>query len=313
LEGKFLSLVQTLNEKPKHLIKSPSAVTFVPQFCVYLVTESTCNQIGVYEENFSFRSWLQAGNSTNKLVNPSAIICLKNGYVAISDKTHLHILDSTLTCCQSIPGSYRCLAEGLELTLFSIMHSSSQVFLKVLKMDELNEFKWNYETELLVAQDDLDRASSPSCRNILVHKNIVYISDSGLKKVYMVDITTRRQTSSLLKFHQPSGLSVDDKDNILISDCCKIILCDSKLQTSRVLIEGLLFVTDLFRHENFFFAIISEQEMGASIIKLEITDTSGDNFIKSWFEKGLSRSREKTRCNNANKPITPINRNLSIK
>ena len=139
-----MSLVQTLNEKPKHLIKSPSAVTFVPQFCVYLVTESTCNQIGVYEENFSFRSWLQAGNTIDQLENPSTIICLKNGHVAILDQTHLHILDSTLTRCQSIPGSYRCLAEGSELSLFTILQTSSQAFLKVLKIDELNLYKWNY-------------------------------------------------------------------------------------------------------------------------------------------------------------------------
>ena len=167
------------------------------------------------------------------------------------------------------------------------------------------------QTEILVAQDNLDRASSSSCRNILVHKNMVYISDTGLKKVYMVDLSTQRQTASQLQFHNPSGLSADDKDNILISDCCKIIICDSKLQTSRVLIEGLLFVTDLFRHGNFVLAIKTRQGTEASIIKLKITDNSGDDFIKSWFEKGLSRNSEKTRSNNANKPIAQITRKLA--
>ena len=311
LDGKFLSLVQPFNGKPKHFIKSPSAVTFVPQFGVYFVTDSTSNKIGVYEENFQFRSWLQAGNTINQLENPSSIICLKNGHVAILDQTHLHIFDSTLTSCQSIPGSYRCLAEGSELTLFTILQNSSQAFLKVLKMHELNLYKWTHSTELLVAQDNLDWASSSSCRNILVHKNMVYISDTGLKKVYMVDLSTQRQTASHLQLHQPSGLSADDKDNILISDCCKIIICDSKLQTSRVLIEGLLFVTDLFRHGNFFLAIKSRRGTEASVIKLKITDKSSD-FIKSWFEKGLSRNSEKTRSKNANKTIASITRNLAI-
>ena len=304
LEGKFLSLVQPINEKPKHWIKSPSSVTFVPQFCVFLVTESTSNKIGVYEENFSFRSWLQAGNTNSELVKPSTIICLENGYVAILDQTNLHILDSTLTCCQSFPGSYCCLAEGSELTLFTILQSCAQVFLKVLKMDELNLYKWNYETEVLVTQENLDWASSSCCQNILVHKNVVYISDSGLKKVYMVDHSTQRQTSSQLQLHQPSGLLADDKDNILIADCCRIIVCDSKLQTFRVVIEGLLFITELFRHGNFVLAITSRNGTEASLLKLEIGDTSGDNFIKSWFEQGMSRIRARTRSNNANKHIS---------
>ena len=94
-------------------------------------------------------------------------------------------------------------------------------------MDQNFIFKWSYATELIVAQKYPDWGLS-SCNYLTINKGIVYISDTGLKKVYMVDLKTHHQAASQLSFEQPSGLMVDEKDNVLVADCCKIVIQSCK-------------------------------------------------------------------------------------
>ena len=116
----------------------------------------------------------------------------------------------------------------------------------------------------------------------------------------MVDRRTHKQSTSELSLNRPSGILVDE-DNILIADCCKIVLCDSMLQASRVLIDGLPFLSELVRHGNCVLAIQSKHTE-ATILKLEMTQESSNyDFINSWFEKSLETLNEETRSNNANK------------
>ena len=275
------------------------SLTFVPQFDVFLIADHVTNRIGVYEEDFSFRSWLHIGG-TSPIENPFRISCLKNGFVAILDERHLHILDTTMHLCQSIPGSYCGLGEGPDGILVVMLKSSQKTFVKMLKMDENYVFKWNYATELVVAQGCQDWAISTCCKYIVCTKECIYISDFGLKKIYMVDRRTHKQSTSPLSLNQPSGILVDE-DNFLIADCCKIVLCDSLLQTSRVLIDGLPFLCELIRHGDYVLAIQSKHAE-TTILKLEMRqESTHDNFINAWFEKSLKTIDEETRSNNADK------------
>lgn len=304
LENKFLQLLWESDTENGlgNQMKMPTSVTFVPQFRIFLVTEMSLNRIGVYEEeHFVFRNWLQFDNSFSPIINPSTILCLGNGFVAILDENNLHILDASMSLCQAIPGSFHGLTEGSSGTILTILQSSAKAFLKVLKIDQDQVYKWTYSTELVVAQEFHEWSVRSKCEYLLMNRNMVYISDIGLKKVYMVDLTTHHQTASRLTFNKPAGLLVDDSDNILISDCCKIFLSDSKLQTFRVLIDGFPFLSELVRHGNLVIAVRSKQSTEATLAKLKITGSvSNENFINSWFEKGLGRSRDKTRSCNAN-------------
>ena len=291
-----LCLLSTPDVKIRHNI---SSVTFVPQFDIFLIADQVTNRIGVYEEDFSFRSWLHIG-STSPIENPFRIICLKNGFVAILDERHLHVLDTSMNLCQSIPGSFCALGDGSDGILVTMIKSSHKAFVKLLKMDENYVYKWTYATELVVAQESPDWAISSCCKYIVCTKRCIYISDIGMKKIYMVDRRTHKQSTSELSLNRPSGILVDE-DNILIADCCKIVLCDSMLQASRVLIDGLPFLSELVRHGNCVLAIQSKHTE-ATILKLEMTqESSNDDFINSWFEKSLETLNEETRSNNANK------------
>ena len=295
-ENNSLTVVSTLAGKQGSKVNrmyTPTSVTFVPHFGIFLVAEPSDNKIGVYEENFELRSWLQVGSTGGPLENPSTLLCLDNGFIVILDQRNLHILDTSMSLCQSIPGTFHGLAQGPDATLFTILRSSAKSILKVLRMDQNFIFKWSYATELIVAQKYPDWGLS-SCNYLTINKGIVYISDTGLKKVYMVDLKTHHQAASQLSFEQPSGLMVDEKDNVLVADCCKIVLCDSKLQVFKVLIDGLPFLCDILQHGSFVLAIKTDQTK-STILKLKQTETPTDHFIKSWFEKGLVKHEERMR------------------
>ena len=296
LEKNSLAVSSTLagkqGSKVNHM-NTPTSVTFVPQFGIFLIAEPSVNKIGVYEENFDLRSWLQVGSTRGPLENPSTLLCLDNGFIVILDQRNLHILDTSMSLCQTIPGTFYGLAEGPDVTLFTILQSPAKSILKVLKMDQNFIFKWSYATELIVAQKYPDWGLS-SCNYLTINKSMVYISDTGLKNVYMVDLKTHYQSESPLSFEEPSGLMVDEKDNVLVADCCKIVICDSKLQVFRVLIDGLPFLCDILRHGSFVLAIQSNQTK-STIIKLQQTERPTDQFINSWFEKGLVKNEARMR------------------
>ena len=281
------------------IFQNVTSVTFVPQFGIFLIADQVTNRIGVYEEDFSFRSWLHIGGAS-PIENPLRITCLKNGFLAILDERHIHVLDTSMNLCQSIPGSFCGLGEGPEGILVTLLKSSHKTFVKLLKMDEKYVFKWTYATELVVAQESHNSTISSCCNYIVCTEECIYISDIILKKIYMIDRRTHNQSTSQLSLNQPSGMLVDE-DKLLIADCCEIVLCDSSLQTSQVLIDGLPFLSELVRHGNHVLAIQSKHAE-TTILKLEFgQQSSNEDYINSWFEKSLETVNEETRSNNADK------------
>ena len=274
-------------------IKHPSSVTFVPQFCVFLVSERSSRRLGVFEENFKFRTWL---NTEYPLIDPSKILCLSNGFIVIVDQENLHIHDASLSFIQTICGCFHGLTEGANGVIFTIQQSTEKSFLKGLKKYENDlVYKWTYSTELVVAQEFSEWSLLSECRFLLFDKNLLYITDSGLQKLYIVDLITHKQIASQVQLERPAGLLMDDCGNLLISDCCRIISWNTSLQTSHIMIDGIPHLTELVRYQNRILALRSKKRGEAIIAELCTFQGCKDSLPKTWFDHAVCRNVAKTR------------------
>ena len=280
-------------------MKTPSSVTFVPQFGVFLVAERNCSKIAVYEENFQFRTWLQFNTTDNPLIDPTRILCLSSGFLVIVDKECLHIYDASFTLVKILYSIFHGLTEGSSGLIFALQKSTDRYCLKSLHPENSD---WASSMELVAAQEFPNWALKSKCNSLLFHQNIIYVLDSGLKKLYIVNTLTHDQKTSPILLEQPAGLLMLGNNNLLISDCCRIVAWNLTSQTSEVLFDGFPFLSELVEHDNDILAVVSSHKETAKILKLSlgmIDEDEDEDFTEAWFENAMDKNLEKNRSNNA--------------
>lgn len=279
-------------------MQNPSSVTFVPQFGVFLVAERNSSRIGVYEENFQFRTWLQFSTSDHPLMDPTKMLCLSSGFLIIVDKESLHIYDASLTLVKILFGSFHGLAEGSSGLIFTLQKSSDRYCINSLNTKNCTEDKWTSSSELVASQEFPNWEMKSKCTCILFHQNLVYVLDTGLQNLYIVDTLTRNQRTSSITLEHPTGLLLIGNNNLLISDCCRIIAWNLTLKTAEILLDGIPFFSDLVEHDDSILAVVSSHKKSAKILKFSlgsVRDDDEDDFIGAWFEHAMCKNLEQNR------------------
>jgi DNA-binding beta-propeller fold protein YncE len=230
--GQFLSRIQAdtvyRSRQVSHnktsatsVLESPYDITFIQPPGTkgfYLVTEPLRNHVGVYSANdMTYLGPLGLG--TVLYQSPTSVISLKSGGFVLIDENKINIFDECGRPLQELCGRYHGLSEGNDDDLYTlhglqivrIMKENGRYIIKEkIKLTVIKDFeKWNNLTKP---------------RNLLYSMDKVYISDSGLHKLLMVDLITGQQMAlgylgeGIGQFQRPTGMVADKVGNLLLVD-----------------------------------------------------------------------------------------------
>eukprot|EP00092_Neocalanus_flemingeri_P039108 GFUD01042570.1.p1 GENE.GFUD01042570.1~~GFUD01042570.1.p1 ORF type:complete len:956 (+),score=242.25 GFUD01042570.1:288-2870(+) len=213
----------------KNCLISPHSITYLPKFHMFLVTEPDQDRVGIYQaETFKFITWMEYPSQFAKTRlsydYPTSILSLSNGFLVLLDKTRLHIFDAEIKLVQSIGGVFHGLTEGPDGEIFTIgRNKEGQPVVKKL-VRTLANYRWGGKILLTVVLGFGNWQTLSQARYLLYSNEKIFITDEGLHKLYVVDLSTRNQVVSGYmgskpgQFKCPTGLVADDLGNLLVGD-----------------------------------------------------------------------------------------------
>jgi len=280
-------IAETNSRGPTYCLESPCSVAFLPLKQSFLVTEPAHNRIGLYEGGtFQFAGWLAyppqaAARSGRFNYNyPTSVLVLGSGEVVLLEKDQLHIFDGEVRYLHSIKGVFYGLAEGAGGEIFTLVKNKHGLtFLnKMSRETPATKFKISGQLRLKVIETFNDWKTLSKVRFLIYSQGRVLITDLGLHKLYIVDLSTGEQTASgymgskMGHIKKPTGLAADEWGNVVVgdSDNNRLVVFNKSGELVKIIQHQgpFFFPTDLLRVEGCVLAVYmatKDSEQGAVV------------------------------------------------
>ena len=204
------------------VLTSPYDITFLQPAGTkgfYLVTEPPQDHVGVYSStDMAYLGPL--GRGIVQFQSPTSILSLKGvGGLVLIDKHYLHLFDDHCRRLQKLPVKYHGLTEGMDKDIYTMQGMTIVQFSKDKGMYHIKKII------NLTVVEDFDKwyiLSKP--RHLLYNMGRLYISDSGLHKLFMVNLSSGHQTAwgylgeGIGQIKRPTGMVADRNGNLLLVD-----------------------------------------------------------------------------------------------
>ena len=178
LTGHFSSIPISHNRK---VLQHPHDIAYLPQLKKFLVTETFYDRVGVYDENFDFKYWLEHPRRHLRFHKPSSVLSLSNGNVLIMENRGIQIYDAQMNWFQYKAGHYSGLTEGPEdevYTLAWLKEETSRCHVRRLGLTETGKYSWTGTVKLtLMSRDPKSAESNP--RFLTLSNGLLVITDLG--------------------------------------------------------------------------------------------------------------------------------------
>jgi len=212
-----------------HCLVSPHSIAFLPSISCFIVTEPELNRVGLYHgDSFKFEWWLQYPrhfSSVRQYFNfPTSIISLSNDCIALMERNKFHVFDQHVRPIHAVSGSFQGLTEGPNYQILTL--SKNKEGQNVIKRFVRTKYRYKYGGMILIRGvrefDNWQKLSSLAY--LCYNQGKVFMTDKGLHKIFIVDITTGKQTVAGYlgdgpgQFKRPTGIVVDDVGNLLVGD-----------------------------------------------------------------------------------------------
>ena len=212
---------------------SPHSIAHLPNLNFFLVSEPDYDRIGVYyDDTFKFKNWLKypkydfRKNHQYSFKYPTNILCFVSGEVAIIEWNGIHVLDRFLRPRQYIHGEYYGLAELSWREMISISKEKGLYIIVKFSKGKTGYFmtKRVSQVPITVNQDFENWRLFSKPKFLTVYNNKIFVSDSGLQKIYTIDLTTGAQSAfgyfgpNPGQFRWPTGMVLDDAGNLIVCD-----------------------------------------------------------------------------------------------
>ena len=179
LTGHFSSIPTSHNRK---VLQHPHDVTYLPTLKQFLVAETFYDRVGIYDENFDFKFWLQHPKGYMRFLMPNSVLNLSNGNVLIMEKRGIQFYDAYMNWFQFKAGHFSGLTEGPDnevYTLAWLKEETSRCHVKRLAMkEETGKYAWTGSIKLtLMSRDPKCAESNP--RFLTCSNGLLVITDLG--------------------------------------------------------------------------------------------------------------------------------------
>ena len=221
-------------------LSSPCDVALLANRRLLLVTEPSLNRIGIYSaDDLQFKAWCIYpciyGQNKKKFYYPTNILRTRN-FLFILVKNELLILDDELQPHQPpIKGKFAGLAENEMGDVYTMFNDwKGRTYVKCLRLDTdpwrkemygKQYFLWHGDKVLLSVVEKFQGWESHSkCWFLTAKGSNLYITDTGLSKVYILDLKTGLQSAFGLlgsnedQLKAPTGILTDEQGNLLVCD-----------------------------------------------------------------------------------------------
>jgi len=212
-----------------HCLVSPHSIAFLPTINYFIVTEPELNRVGLYQgDSFKFECWLRYpghfSSDRQYFTFPTSIISLSNGCIALMERNKFHVFDQHVRPIHAVSGTFHGLTEGPNLQILTL--SKNKEGQNVIKRFAKTKYRYKYAGMILIrAVKDFDNWQKLSSLSYLCYnQGKVFMTDKGLHKIFIVDLTTGKQTVKGYlgdepgQFKKPTGIVVDDVGNLLVGD-----------------------------------------------------------------------------------------------
>jgi len=221
---------QVASSSTQYCLVTPHSIAYLPHTSLIVVTEPEHHRVGCYsvQQGLKFYSWLRYPKkyqTRQQFIYPTSILSLStNNLLVLLEKDHLHIFDASGIWIQRIAGEYNGLAEGSNGEIFTLGKNSSgqPVIVKCEKQGSLYKNSGQMVITALQEFDNWEMISQARC--LMFSKGKIYITDEGLHKLIVVELSTKKQTvsgylgSKLGQFKQPTAMLADEVGNVLVAD-----------------------------------------------------------------------------------------------
>ena len=214
-----------------YCLVTPHSIAYLPRTSLIIVSEPEHHRVGCYlvQQGLKFYSWLgypkKCLQTRQQFNHPTSILSVSmSNFLVLQEEDHLHIFDAFGIWTQCIAGEYNGLTEGPNGEIFTLGKNSSvqPVIVKFEKQGPLYKNTGNIVITALQEFDNWEIISKAMC--LLFSKGKIYITDEGLHKLFVVELSTNKQTvsgylgSKLGQFKHPTGMLADDVGNVLVAD-----------------------------------------------------------------------------------------------
>ena len=188
LTGHFSCIPSSHDRK---VLQHPHDIAYLPSLKKFLVTETFYGRVGVYDENFEFKYYLQHPMRNLRFHSPNSVLNLSNGNILIMEKRGIQIYDSHLNWFQFKAGYYSGLTEGPDNEVFTLAwmkEETSRCHVKRLKLSGTGKYTWSGSIKLtLMSRDPKCAESNP--RFLTCSNGLLVITDLGQHRyVYYIDL-----------------------------------------------------------------------------------------------------------------------------
>jgi len=208
---------------------SPHSIAFLPSINYFIVTEPELNRVGLYQgDSFKFECWIQYprhfSSERQNFTFPTSILSLSSGWIALMERNKFHVFDQHLRPIHAVSGTFHGLTEGPNLQILTL--SKNKDGQNVIKRFVKTKYRYKYAGMILIrAVREFDNWQKLSSLAYLCYnQGKVFMTDMGLHKILIVDLTTGKQTVKGYlgdepgQFKKPTGIIVDDVGNLLVGD-----------------------------------------------------------------------------------------------
>jgi len=201
-------------------LRSPTSITHIPRLNLLLVTEEQFNRIGIYDAiKLKWSAWLMHPNPKKSFNSPSSILALDDKVVLV-ERSGILILNiakgSQLVFSKFFKGSFHGLARKSEDSMeFLTVYLWNDLY--HLAIMDCRRIKNTIKLKLV-------EVKSAKIRFLTCNNEKVVVTDQGNHRMITVDLKTKKMRidgyfgSTPKHFNQPTGVLIDDKNHILVSD-----------------------------------------------------------------------------------------------
>jgi len=187
---------------------------------MYLVSEPLHDRIGIYSPyDMTYIGPLGKGHVLFQY--PTSLLGLSGGGLVLLDKNRMHIFNEQCALLVQFHGRFHGLTEGENEEIFSFSERENKI-VRLAKVKGRYCIKQWIKLTVVKEFDNWKNLSKP--RHLVYNMGRLHISDKGLHKLLLVDLSTGQQTASgylgdgVGQFKRPAGMVVDKEGNLLVVD-----------------------------------------------------------------------------------------------
>ena len=277
-------------------LADPCDVTLIPDMRLLFVTEPRFHRIGIYNaDNLKFQNWCiypykgrytEEQEEQKRFCYPTNILYAKDCLFILVKKTHLLILglDSNnhfKPLQPPIKGKFSGLAVNELGDVFTLHQdlSGGRTYVKCLRQHNVKNqkptFQWYGDKILLSVVEKFSGWRTHSkCWFLTAKGSKLFITDTGLNKIYSVNIKTEVQDvfgylgNNEQQLNGPTGVLTDDDGNLLVCDSGnnRLVVFSEWGEFLRVADTHHKYSTPfgLVRHENTVVTVYQGKSVGAT-------------------------------------------------